>query len=345
VTENPLAKDLDHILDHTRELWEELRGGRIFVTGGTGFFGSWWLESFAWANDRLSLDASAVVLTRNPDAFRRNAPSIAGHPAIACHKGNMQSFEFPNGAFSHVIHAATEAPSATGQVDAIRQFDVNVQGTRRVLDFAIAGGVRRFLFISSGAVYGPQPADIPRVGEHYAGAPASTDPGSAYAQSKRVSEFMCAVYAQRHGLQVAIARCFAFVGPWLPLDRNYAVGNFIRDALRGGPIRVMGDGTPYRSYLYASDLAVWLWTILFRGRSGGAYNVGEEREITVADLAREVAAVVHPHASVEVLQRPAPGQPVERYVPSTERAREELGLEAWTRLDEAIRRTAEFYRR
>jgi len=345
VTENPLAKDLDHILDHTRELWEELRGERLFITGGTGFFGCWLLESFAWANDRLSLGAAAVVLTRNPDAFRQKAPHVATRPAIRFHMGNMQSFDFPTGSFSHVIHAATETNLQHEHVGALGQFGANTQGTGRTLDLAVASGARKFLLTSSGAVYGRQPAEITHIPEDYVGAPAPTDSGSAYAQSKRVSEFMCAVYAQCHGLQVAIARCFAFVGPWLPLDRNYAVGNFIRDALRGGPIRVMGDGTPYRSYLYASDLAVWLWTILFRGRSGGAYNVGEEREITVADLAREVAAVVHPHASVEVLQRPAPGQPVERYVPSTERAREELGLEAWTRLDEAIRRTAEFYRR
>ncbi len=344
-SESPLAQDLDHILEHTREFWEELRGGRLFVTGGTGFFGGWLLESFAWANDRLALDASAVVLTRDAQAFRRNLPTIAEHRAVSCHEGQMQSFVFPGGTFSHVVHAATGAPSSSGQFDPLRQFDANVQGTRRVLDLAITSGASRFLLTSSGAVYGPQPADMTHVSEDYVGAASCTDPLSAYAQSKRVSEFMCSVSAERHGLQATIARCFAFVGPRLPLDANYAIGNFIRDALRGGPIRITGDGTAHRSYLYAADLAAWLWTILFRGRSCHPYNVGGERDLSIAALAREVAKVIAPHVPIEIGRTPVPGRPPERYVPSTERARAELGLQAWIPLDEAIRRTAEFYQR
>src|SRR5579883_949281 len=110
--ENPLSGDLDHVLNHTADLWDELRGRRIFITGGTGFFGCWLLESFAWANDKLGLDAQALVLTRNPQAFREKAPHLAHHRAIQLHPGYIRTFAFPEGCFSHVIHAATE--SSTG---------------------------------------------------------------------------------------------------------------------------------------------------------------------------------------------------------------------------------------
>jgi dTDP-glucose 4,6-dehydratase len=181
--------------------------------------------------------------------------------------------------------------------------------------------------------------------EYYVGAPETTDLNTSYGQSKRSSEFLCAAYAKKHGFQTAIARCFAFVGPRLPLDANYAIGNFIRDAMNGKIIQISGDGTPYRSYLYAADLAIWLWTILLRGKSCHPYNVGSENDLSIAELGQIVSEEISPESSVIVAGTPIAGQPVARYVPSTERARAELNLETWIPLREAIRRTAKFYSR
>lgn len=309
------ADDLDHVLTNTEGLWADLRGRRIFITGGTGFFGRWLCESFAWANQKLALNASAVVLTRK---------NRASNSVISFHQGGMRDFAFPPGEFHAIIHAATQ-----------QDFENNVEGTKRVLEFAAHCGAQRFLFTSSGAVYGKQPPEMTHIPEDYPGAPDPMDTRSAYGQSKRVSEFLCATAAQRYGFCATIARCFAFVGPYLPLDSNYAIGNFIRDALQGGPIRVNGDGTPYRSYLYAADLAVWLWTILLRGKSGRAYNVGSKFDLNIAELARQVAA----GKRVEVAKEAQVGAPAERYVPSIERAETELGLRVHIGLQEAIRRT------
>jgi nucleoside-diphosphate-sugar epimerase len=124
----------------------------------------------------------------------------------------------------------------------------------------------------------------------------------------------------------------------LPLDANFAVGNFIRDALAGGPIEIGGDGTPYRSYLYAADLAIWLWTLLLRGERGAAYNVGSAEEVTIRELARRVVEVAAPGAEIRIAREAVPGAPAERYVPSTERAAG-LGLRPWVSLEEGIRRT------
>lgn len=333
-------QDLDHVLQYTKDAWEELRGGRLFVTGGTGFFGRWMLESFLRANDEMRLGAEAIVLTRDPRAFAESAPHVAEHPAILLHPGDVASFDLPSPACSHILHMATETaldglPAAS--------FLTATRGTERVLDLAVRDGAQKLLLTSSGAVYGPQPPDCERIPEDFAGAPRPEDPLAGYAHGKRAAEFLCAAAAAQTGLQVKIARCFAFVGPMLPLDSNFAIGNFIRDALAGRPIEVTGDGTSRRSYLYAADLAVWLWTILFRGESGRPYNVGSEDDLSIADLARLVVQVVRPDVPIRIAGTQVDGARPARYVPSTARASRELDTHARVALDDAIQHTANWY--
>jgi nucleoside-diphosphate-sugar epimerase len=341
---NRLASDLDHILDHTRELWEELRGERIFITGGTGFFGCWLLESFVWANDRLGLHAQALVLTRNLDAFQRKAPHLAIHPAIRFHAGDIRSFEFPSGTFSHIIHAATESSAKLNSEAPLTMFDTIVEGTRHTLEFAQRCGAKKFLLTSSGAVYGKQPSGMTNIREDYPGAPDPTDPHSAYGEGKRLAELLSILYAKQYGFEAKIARCFAFVGPYLPLDIHYAIGNFIRDGLHGGPIIIEGDGTPIRSYLYVADLAIWLWTILFTGVSCTPYNVGSDKSLSIAEVAKRVAEQFQPKLEIEILGKADPRKPLERYIPNTARIRNELISDSLLDLNDAIKRTIMFFR-
>jgi dTDP-glucose 4,6-dehydratase len=326
-------------------VWGALRAARLFVTGGTGFVGKWLVESLLWANDRLDLQVSAVLLTRDPERFCRESPHLANHDAVELRRGRVAEFDFPSGEFPFVIHAATERYFVPDEKQPASTFDLDVEGTRRVLEFARTHGSRRLLFTSSGVVYGRQPPDLVNVPEDYPGAPLTTDTAGAYGQAKRVSEFLCAMYASQFGFVTLIARLFAFVGPYLPLDQHYAVGNFIRDALAGGPIRVRGDGTPYRSYLYAGDLAVWLWTILIRGKSARPYNVGSDEAVTIAQLASTVADSVAPGTPIVVAEEPVAGARASRYVPSVERAKSELGLCARLSLPEGVRRTVDWERR
>jgi dTDP-glucose 4,6-dehydratase len=313
------------VLTRTKTLWPELRGQRIFITGGTGFFGRWLLESFAWANIQLDLKAEAVVLTRNPEDFSKKAPHLAENPAIRLHIGDIRDFSSPPGRFSHVIHGATDASAKLNEENPLNMFDSIMSGTRRTLEFAAKAHVRKFLFISSGAMYGKQPPELSHLSEDFLGGPDPTDPLSAYGEGKRAGEMLSVLLAQRHGFEAKIARSFTFVGPHLPLDAHFAIGNFIRDGLAGKPIQVLGDGTPVRSYLYSAELAVWLWTILFRGAPARAYNVGSETCLTIAETARVVADSFSPQLPVKI-QEQASTRSAPRYVPSTRRAREELGL-------------------
>ena len=335
--------DLEHVLRHTGSLWDDLRGKRIFLTGGTGFVGTWLLESLLHANDRLDLGVSVVMLTRDADRYCKKSPHLAEHAALHLLQGDLTNFEWPDGSFPVVIHAATAEWHAADAYRPLGTFDTDIVGTRRVLDFARTHGVERLLFTSSGAVYGKQPPHVSHMAEDHAGAPSTTDPGSAYGQAKRISEYMCCMYGQVYGFNAMIARLFAFVGPCLPLDANFAIGNFIRDAMSGGPVRVSGDGTPFRSYLYAADLAIWLWTIILRGRIAYPYNVGSQAALTIEDLARAVIAAIAPSVPALIAVRPTSNEPAPRYVPDVRRAEQELGLRPLIPLDEAVRRTAAWH--
>jgi dTDP-glucose 4,6-dehydratase len=341
-----LRHDLDRCLERTRPMWEELRGQRIFITGATGFFGCWLLETLLDANRKLDLRARVTILTRDAEGFGRRAPHLAHDPALEIVRGDVRGVGFarcgfPAHSFSHIIHAATESSAKLNRDEPARMFETIVEGTRRTLELAAACDCRNFLFLSSGAVYGTQSAEVSQVSEDSSHGPDPLNPANAYAEGKRAAELLCAL-AARDGLRPKIARCFAFVGPYMKLDAHFAIGNFIGDQLAGHPIRIQGDGRPLRSYMYAADLMVWLWTILFRGTPLRAYNVGSEETVSIRQLAETVSGALEPRVAVEVLGAPTFGPPPQ-YVPSTARARAELGLACEVPLDEAIRRTARWF--
>jgi len=339
--------DLDHILLHTKSIWSAARGRRIFISGGTGFFGAWLLESLAHCNRELDLNLSATVLSRDPAAFLSKMPHLGAEPSIRFLRGDVRSFGFPGEDHDYFIHgAAPTSAVAPGQ-----QFELMstlLDGARRVLAFAQTTGARRFLFVSSGAVYGPQPENLSHIPEGYLGGPDWLDPASTYAEGKRVCEQLCSLTALVSAIEFRIARCFAFAGPHLPLDQHFAIGNFIRDALAGRNIAIRGDGTPLRSYLYAADLAVWLWTLLFRECDSRApsiaVNVGSSEAISIRDLAQTVIEELDPALAIGLGQKPIEGRLPQRYVPDVRAAESRFGLRQFIGLRESIRRTANWHR-
>jgi len=166
-------------------------------------------------------------------------------------------------------------------------------------------------------------------------------PDRGYVNAKRVGETMCWWAWQERGLHAKVARLWSFVGPHLPLDSTYAIGNFIRDGLNGGPIVVKGDGKAVRSYLYTTDLAEWMWMILLRGRPGEIYNVGSEDYVSIKSLAEHIAYTMR---HCDIIYANTLGDVGTRYVPVTLKTRHELGLEQRVGLDEAIAKTIEWNR-
>jgi dTDP-glucose 4,6-dehydratase len=331
--------DLEHILLHTEPLWRELAGARLFITGGTGFFGHWLLETLAYARQRLNLSLHATLLTRAPQVFAQSMPHLAADAMFDWCVGDVRRFAFPVGEFSHLAHmGGTSSSRNPGEM-----LDVILEGSRHILRFAAACRCRRFLLISSGAVYGAQPPECPRLSEDFPCAPDPMRPDSAYGEGKRVAELLSTLAAKEHGFAAIIARCFAFLGPHLPLDAHYAAGNFLRDALNGGPVRVKSDGRPLRSYLYMADLMVWLLTLLVRGESCRPYNVGSDEALSLAALAECIRDTLAPGVPVRIEGAMSRGS-APRYIPDIDRAKRELGLGVVIRLPEAIKRTADWLR-
>ena len=336
-------EDLDHVIGLTGDVWRDLSGSRWFVTGGTGFIGSWLLEVIKHANESVSADIDVVVLSRTPQWALESAPHLFDPSGrITLVAGDVTSFATDIGAIDVCVHAATDVGDTTKAADYQRIFDSVTLGTRRVLDAAIDNGASRFLLTSSGAVYGTQPPELERIAESYGGAPDLLDCRTAYGQGKRAAEWL-ATSALSHGLPgVAIARIFALLGPGLPLDGPFAAGNFIRDALAGQPITIR-DGRPVRSYLYASDACIWLLRILLSGANGGAYNLGSERPVSIAELASAIERLFDREPLAEASNTPSSGLPP-RYVPDTSKARAGLGLAEYTSLEAALTKTINWSR-
>jgi UDP-glucuronate decarboxylase len=318
-----------------------MSAAHILLTGGTGFFGRALLRTWL-AQTRTGLAAPIVtVVSRAPERFLRRYPELGAQSWLRLHAGDVcDAASLPGDrSFTHILHAATDSTLGP-EFSPLERYDQIVVGTRNLLDLAVQLGCPRFLLTSSGAVYGTQPIHLERLPEDWHGIPDPLRPESAYGIGKRAAEHLCALYGQAHNLEVVIARCFAFVGPDLPLDVHFAIGNFIRDALWRDEISVGGDGTALRSYLDQHDLAQWLIALLDSGRPGRAYNVGSDQAISVGDLAYLVRDIVAPEKPVRILGRTLDHGQRNVYVPSIDRARQELGLDVTIPLESAIDATA-----
>lgn len=300
-------EDLEHVFRLAGGCWNRLEGKRVLFTGASGFFGSWMLESFLHAGTALGLPFRAIAVTMDAARFSASLPHIAADPRVEVAEADAAALPSPDGPVDYIVHSLY-APAPLPELEARYE-----RATRRLLEIASEKRAQGCLLCSTGAVYKPVEECVPiaesrpRFG---AGDPLS------YPRIRSQVEDQWAAGFLESGLPATIARGFAFVGPRLPLDGQFAVGNFLRDALAGRAVTVRGDGTPVRSYMHAADLAARLWEILVCGQPGGIYNVGGADAITIAGAAEAVAALAGPAAGVLVLREDAR---FSYYVPDTAR--------------------------
>jgi len=310
----------------------------LFITGGTGFFGKALLRY--WQVNPPNFE-KIYLLSRSPEAFLKKYSDLLEALPIEFIKGNIlnlsdRSF---NEVFDVVLHAATDSTigPALDRLDVYHQIS---HGTEEVLKFAVKHNCKKIILTSSGAVYGSQPAHLEEIPEDYLGIPDPLDPNSAYGIGKRAAEHLTALYADKFGFDYHITRCFAFIGEDLPLDRHFAIGNFINDVRQNKNIKIKGDGTPIRSYLYQWDLARVLDYLLTRKIEYTVLNIGSDESYPIQSIARFVNKVAECGKDIHI-EGGLDNNIKSKYVPKIDIMKRILGDSEILSLEKSIKMTLE----
>lgn len=308
----------------------------LLIIGGSGFFGKSILDMFQRGElARWNVD-KVIAMSRSAKRLETEAPELL--------RGNVELVELDISTTNflpeadYVIHAAasTDARNYINAGDIERE---NIQaGTLNYCKLAKSVHKNsKVLYVSSGAVYGTQPAEIDYIDETYQfNDPTDIPEGKRdYAVAKRDAEALIKELGA-DGMNVSIARCFAFVGKYIPRDQHFAIGNFIADGLAGKPIKVKANHLVYRSYMYADDLVEWMMGILVNANSKcPIFNVGSDKAVSMYELASEVAAYFVATVDAEDIH----SEKIDIYVPSIQKACHELGLNCKFSLDQSIAET------
>ncbi len=336
---NLIINDCEEAVGNSPEMLQALKNETIFISGGTGFTGTWLAELISFLNDRHSFNTKMILLSEHAFSFSSKAPHLATRKDITLIEKDVRNLVEISQEVTYIIHAAANPDNRQHSSDPLKVMDVISKGTNTVLNAASRlPNIKKILNVSSGLIYGPQPQELERIPEIAHGGPDCDSILSIYSEAKRYAETLCTAFRNQFKLPIVTARPFAFIGPYQLLDKPWAINNFIRDSLLGGPIRILGDENTVRSYMYASDMAVWLLKMLVDGKPGQAYNVGSPDGITLKQLSERIAS--HFPAAPEIVHVPVSRSVSRsRFVPDVALARNSLGLTVKVDIDEAIKRT------
>ena len=323
-----------------------LRGETIYISGVSGFMGTWLLELIAYLNDAFGFGTRVIGVARNTARLEEKAPHLASRKDIVLEDKDVRNiFEIPS-EVSWIIHTAATPDHRLHTSDPLSVITTIIDGTNRLLDAATRlPNLRKFLNISSGQIYGSQPLGMDRVPETYVSGPNCGSVRSVYSEAKRAAETLCQVYKSQFDVPVLSARPFAFIGPYQYLGRPWAINNFIHRALSGDALRIYGDENTVRSYMYPSDMVNWLFKMLIDGDPGTSFNLGSPYGYTLRHVAEHVASHFPQAPSVSVRANPLPHRELVRskFVPDVDFAREALGLSLTVDFDTAIKRSVQWF--
>jgi len=339
-----VGRDAEAVLAGRAELLRPLAGGHIFVSGGTGFLGIWLLELIAALNRTHHFDIHVTVFSRSAPDFARRHKHLGSHREFRFMDGDIRYLADLPRETDYVIHAAALTDRRLFASNPTVVGEVNSVGAIRLIRAAnLLENVKKFVLVSSGLTYGPQPLSLERINENFVSGFPCDNANAIYAESKRFAEAMAASFVSESKLPLVIVRPFAFLGPYQSLELPWAITDFIRDSLAGSPIKIMGDGSTVRSLMYASDYAFWLLAALARGTPRQAYNIGSPHGIDLLTLARMITGHFSPLPEI-LTNVGQSGHETTRLVPCVEKSRRELGVDITVSLADSIQKTITWHK-
>lgn len=321
------------------ESFSFLNGQSIFVTGGTGFIGKWISEMVSYINLTYKLNIKLYLLGRDIIKFKEEVPHLAENPFInLIEKDVRYLYDLPSDV-NYIIHAAGSPDNREHVSDPLNTIETLYKGTLTLLDAASRlQNLKKIIHLSSHQVYGKNEGEQ-NITENSFGTFEALNVSNCYAESKRIAETICSYYKNNLRLPIIILRPFAFIGPYQDIEKPWAINSFIRDAILGGPIRILGNGLTERSYLYASDMAFCILKTLIYGKIGEIYNLGSNSPITLNELAIKVKN--HSSSKIEILSKSSKETylNVSKLVPNSNKLSNELNFKEIFTIDDAIGRT------
>jgi len=320
-------------------IYSKLGFQHIAVTGGTGFLGTWIAETVAALNDEHRLGITLDLFARNINDWTQQHPHLATRSDIRLRSQDVRSpFELARNT-NYVVHAAGIPNNRVHASDPLRVQQTTLLGLNNTLDAATQlDSLTRFLNVSSCLVSGTPNRSGPLAETDYFPMPCG-QLHTVYAEAKRAAENLAAIYRSQFRMPVSTIRPFTFAGPYQALDRPWALNNFLRDILTGSDVRIHGDGTARRSYLYGSDAAWWTLAALVNGVDGAVHNIGSPTPVTHLELVKLLKDRVSPNARVVLNTVQSKLGSQNDLFPDTTHTQKSLGVTQTCSLEQVIDKT------
>jgi dTDP-glucose 4,6-dehydratase len=319
-----------------------LKNQKILIAGGTGFVGSWIAEFVAFLNDHYQFNISLVLLGRNTDTFIAEKKHLATRSDIQLISKDIRYVNELSLDIDYIIHAAASPDNRNHVSSPIETISTITKGTDNFIDSAFKlPNLKKFLYLSSGQVYGKSIKANALISESDFGSLDCNIVTSVYPEAKRLAEATCCAYSSQYKLPIVIARPFSFIGPYQSLSKPWAINSFMNDALKNKTIRIVGNGEPIRSYMYPTDMAIWLLKILIDGKINTAYNVGSPSGISLKDVAEKIVQIAQTNVKIDIKYN---NSDASHYVPNIALCEKDLGLKINYSIEETIRKSIEWFK-